>query len=181
MISVPDLDSTRVDFFSSLQLAPEYGCEQVAQHPAGSDIHPGVLVDLAAQELASIRALLAKGLRSFDERGIVDQQGTALTAGDVLGLVETLRRHRAERAEVLALVLREQTVRIVLDQCQIVLRCEVRKYLHLACHPAVVHYAYCARLGRDRLLDERRVDVQRVVARVNEHRLRPEHGKCARR
>ena len=54
--------------------------------------------------------------------GIVDQQRAALAAGEILGLVETLRRQCTERAEIPALVLAEQPVGIVLHHGRYVWR-----------------------------------------------------------
>ena len=50
--------------------------------------HPRVLVDLAAEELAAVGALLPDDLGALDESRIVDEQRAALAGDDVLRLVE---------------------------------------------------------------------------------------------
>ena len=77
-------------------------------------------------------------------RRVVDQQRAALAAGEVLRLVETLRRHAAEGAEILPLIFPEEAVRIVLNDRDAVAVGDRHDGVHLAADARVMH-------GHDRL------------------------------
>ena len=52
-----------LDDVERLELGGEVGCVEVGEHPARSDIHPGVLVDQALQEAPPVRPLVAEARR----------------------------------------------------------------------------------------------------------------------
>ena len=123
VVALPDR-AARVAWIASRasSCAEQERREDVGRQIARADVDPGVLVDLAAEEPAAVGALLADDLGALDELRVVDEQRAALAAGEVLGLVEALRRQRAERAERPAAVAAEQAVRVVLDDREAV-RC----------------------------------------------------------
>ena len=136
---------------------------------------------MTSQELAAVRALFAQNLRAFNEALVVDEQRTALTAGDVLGFVEALGCHRAEGTEILALVLCEQAVGVVFNQYEVVSASNLGDCFHLARDTAVVNdanrlssWCHCA-------LYEAGVNVQSVSSRVDKDWLRTEQSEGARR
>ena len=102
------------------ELRPQKRCEHVRRQVAGPKIDPRVLVHLSSEEPAAVRALLANDFRAFDEIRLVDQQRTALPAGDVLGLVKALRRQCAERSQETSAVGTEQAVCVVFHNRQTV-------------------------------------------------------------
>ena len=82
-----------------LHLRPKEGRDQLARKVGRADVHPRVLVDLAAEELAAVGALFADDLGALDEPRVVDQQRAALARDDVLRLVEATAAEVADRAE----------------------------------------------------------------------------------
>jgi len=162
VVALPDRDAPRVDDAGSLQLPPKNCRQEVAQHPTGTNVDPGVLVDLPAQESAAVGALLPQDFRALHKFFVVDEQRPALAAREVLRLVETLRGERPERAEVLRLVLREESVGVVFDEHETVSISDLHQRIHFAGDSAVVNHAECPRARCYRRLDERRIDVESV-------------------
>ncbi len=64
-----------------------------------TEVDPGVLVDLAAEELAAVGALLLDDLGPLDPVRAVDEQRAALAAHHVLRLVEAEAGDVGQRAE----------------------------------------------------------------------------------
>ncbi len=90
MYSLPDRLAGGFESRSRLQLRQQEGRQDIGRQVAGADVHPGVLVHLAAEEAAAVGAFLADDLGALDVAWVVDQQRAALAAGEVLGLVEAL-------------------------------------------------------------------------------------------
>ena len=82
------------DRLPPLELAEQVGREHIGQPERRSGVLPGVLVDLAQQELPPVRPLVVQHVGAVDVVVAVDDQGTALAADEVLGLVEAQRRER---------------------------------------------------------------------------------------
>ena len=108
VVALPDGAAARaVISLGLLELRPQERRDDLARQIRRADVDPGVLVDLAAEELRAVGALLADDLGALDEARVVDQQRAALAGDDVLGLVEAERRRAAPmRAERPALVAR---------------------------------------------------------------------------
>jgi len=98
LVGVPDLAPPGLDALRGFKLGTQERGQQLRREVAGADVHPGVLVDLPAEEAAAIRTLLADDLGPLHVPRVVDQQRAALPADDVLGLVKALRRQHAEGA-----------------------------------------------------------------------------------
>ena len=56
-VEVPDLLAVALDLLALFQLGQQEGCQDVRRQVARADIHPGVLVHLAAEETAAVGAL----------------------------------------------------------------------------------------------------------------------------
>src|SRR5262249_59021110 len=105
MVNLPKLTPPLLNLRPDFKLRKEEGGQNVRWQVARADVHPSVFVHLAAEEARAVGALFADDLRALDVVGIVDQQRTALAAGDVLGLVKTLGRERTEGPQVFPAVL----------------------------------------------------------------------------
>src|SRR6201999_3423118 len=104
VIAAPDRDPLGRDALRLLQLRPQERRRDLARQERGSDVLPGVFVDLAAKEPAAVGAFLAHDLGGLHQFAIVDEQGAAFTGKDVLGLVEAEEADVADGAERAALV-----------------------------------------------------------------------------
>ena len=116
------LPAVRLYSFSLLELSEQVRRQDVGRKIGRAEIHPGVLVHLAAEEARAVRALLAYDLGAVLERFIVHDQRPAFAAAEVLRLMKGLGRQRAEGPQVPALVATEQPVGVVFDDGQTV-RC----------------------------------------------------------
>jgi hypothetical protein len=145
------------------QLRPQEGRDQLARQQRRADVLPSVFVNLAAEEAAAIGALLANDFGAQAKGGIVHQQRAALTRHDVLGLVEGEAAEIADGAERRALVARHDAPRRILDDAQGV--------------------ALGDRAGArgDGSLDPAFVEVERVLADVDENRDRAAQHEGIRR
>src|SRR5260370_24007011 len=82
-----------------LELRPEKGRNDVARQIGGADIDPSILIDLAAEEFASVGAFFADDLGPLDEARVVDDQRAAFAGDEVLGLVEAEGRELSEASQ----------------------------------------------------------------------------------
>ena len=92
VIPVPDCQPLFGDGLGLFHLRPQEGRDNFTGQVGGADIHPRVLVHLAAEKLAAVGALFPNDLGAFDKAFIIDQQSAALAGDDVLGLVKTSTR-----------------------------------------------------------------------------------------
>src|SRR3954463_4072859 len=88
-IAVPDPLAKAANLMIFFKLRKQERRQQIRGQIAGADVHPSVLVYLAAIEAASIRALFADDLGSLDIDWIVHNERSALAADYILGLVKT--------------------------------------------------------------------------------------------
>src|SRR5262249_27023504 len=88
VIHLPNRNSLCREFSRTLNLSPEKRRAQVAADVRRADVDPGVLVDLAAEELASVRPLFLNYLGAIEPILAVDEKGADLAAYNVLRLVE---------------------------------------------------------------------------------------------
>src|SRR5215813_6054555 len=73
VIALPDREPLGRDPLGLLQLRPQERRRDLARKERGSDVLPGVLVDLAAKEPAAIGALFAHDLGGLHQFAIVDE------------------------------------------------------------------------------------------------------------
>ena len=130
-------------------------------------VHPGVLVDLTAQEHAAVGALFADDLGVLDLRRILDQQRAAFAHAVVLGLVEGIAAVVADRAERLSLVLAHHALRSVLNDLEVMALGDFEDSVHLAANAGIVNRNDRLGLVGDRVLDELFVDVHGVGTDVD--------------
>src|SRR5438094_2605305 len=114
-IGLPDRLAALLDGFGRFQLRQQVGGQQVGRQIARADVDPRVLIDLAPEELRAVGALLPDDLGPLNQLRRIDQQRTALAAGDVLGLVKAQRGQPAETAQRASPVFSEEPVGVVLD------------------------------------------------------------------
>ena len=94
---------------------------------------------MPAEETAAIRAFFAQNLGAFNQFRIVDQQGAAFAASEVLCLVKALRRQRAEGAAIAPFVTREESMGVVFDDGDAPLFRDRHDGIHLAGDAGIMH------------------------------------------
>src|SRR4029077_2384768 len=169
-IVIPDRAPALPDPFAILELSEEDRREQVGRQEARAKIHPGVLVHEAAEEVTPVRPLLSDDLGAIDKLRVVDDDGAALPAGEVLGLMEALRRHDPEGAEGLTPIRTEQPVRIVFYDVDTMSAGYVEDGSHLAPDTGVMRQDDRAGSGRDQCFELAFIKVERVAPNVDEYR-----------
>src|SRR5271169_693270 len=100
-VPFPDALALLLDFLPGLELRKQKSSQEIGRKVARPNINPAVFINLAAEELASVRALFPDNQRALHEVRVVHQQSAALSAGNVLGLVKALRGQASKRARVL--------------------------------------------------------------------------------
>ena len=123
-IDRPDRMPVRLNRLERLQLRKQHRRVEVAHQVARADAAPGVLVHLATQELAPIRALLPHHLGAVKQRCIVDDERPALATGEVLRRVKAERRERPIRCHRPARMGRTKALRRIHQQRHAVTRTE---------------------------------------------------------
>ena len=88
VIASPGAQPSRRRSEACSSCAHRKAARQLARQERRADVDPGVLVDLAAEELRSVGALLPDDLRALDEARVVDEQRAAFAGDDVLRLVK---------------------------------------------------------------------------------------------
>lgn len=136
-------------------------------------VHPGVLVDLSAQEAAPVRALLAQDLGGLEVRQVIDHQGPTLPRGDVLGVMPALGGKAAESTQWRALPTRAQPMGVVLHQGDPPWLEQRAQFLDPRGYPAVMHDEDRARSVGEGSRHSVRVKVEGVLQDVDEDRGRP--------
>lgn len=181
MIVVPNVQPLCGNGFSLLHLGPEEGGDEFAGEVGGADVHPGVLVDLAAEELAAVGALLSDDLGAIRKSGVVDQQGAAFPGDDVLGFMERVAAQITDASQRPSFVGGHHPLGRVFDHQQVVVARDRHDRVHLAGHTGVVDRNDRLGAGCDRFLDQPFVDVEGVFADVHEDRHPPtEHEGISR-
>ena len=115
VVAVPDREATLGDRVRGLELSPQERGDHLARAERGAELDPGVFLHLAAGEAAPVGALLPDDLGPLPQPGVVDEQGSALPAGDVLGLMEAERAELAHGPQGAAAVSGEQPLGRILD------------------------------------------------------------------
>ena len=180
IILVPAVKTVVIDLVRHFELRPEIGRIQLTRQIAVAEIDPGVLIDLAAEELSAVGAFLAQYLGLLDIIGVVYDDGAALAHGVVLRLMERVAAEVADRAEGPALVACHDALGRVLNDKQFMAAGNVHDRVHLTGNAGIVHDADDLGLIGDGTLDKRLVDVHRVRADVDKHELCPgeDEGVC---
>src|SRR5687767_1134275 len=147
LIGLPDMSAPRLNLRLALELTEQEGRDELGGDVARPDVHPGVLVHLAAKEPIPVRALLTNDLGALDQSGVVDHERAPFAAGEVLRVVEAQRGHRAEGAELLVPVLAQEAMRIVLDDRDAALGRQAHDDRHVAGDTGIMHghYRSCSR------------------------------------
>jgi len=180
-IIIPDLQSFGGDGLGFFHLGQEEGGDQFAGEVGGADIDPGVLVDLAAEELAAVGALFADDLGTISKGRVIDQQGAAFAGDDVLGFMERVASKIADGSQRSPFVGGHHPLGCVFDHQQVVVAGDRHDRVHLAGHTGVMDRHDRLGAGCDRCLDQLFVDVEGVFADINENRHPPtEHEGIGR-
>ncbi len=181
MIVFPNLKPLGGDGLGFFHLGPEEGGDQFTGEVGGADVNPGVLVDLAAEELAAVGALFTNDLGSIRKNGVVDQQGATFAGDDVLGFMERVAAQISDGSQRSPFVGGHHPLGCVFDHQQVMVAGDRHDRVHLASHTGVVDRHDCLGAGCDRCLDQPFVDVEGVFADVHEDRHPPtEHEGIGR-
>src|SRR5262249_36445719 len=129
---------------------------------------------LAAEKLLAVGPLVADDLSSLNQFRVVEAEGPALAADEILRLVEAIRPHMTDRSQGTAVVERVDPLGRILDDPQVVLAGDGHDPVHLAPHSGVVDRDDSPGPLGDRLLDQSIVEVEGVGPDVDEDRPGPE-------
>ena len=170
VVLLPQCQTALVDAFRHFQLAPQVSGLQVRHQIAGTDVAPGIFIDLATEELAAVGAFLADDFRPIDQGRIVHQRRAAFAAGGVVfGFMEAEAADMANGAQCLAFVGRHHTLRGVFHHEQVIFLRQRHDGIHLAGNAGIVHWHNRAGFIGDRRFDFGFVDVHGVRTQVDEH------------
>src|SRR5271157_3886691 len=112
-IALMDGPAPLADLVEHLELGKEKRRTDLAGYIRRPHIHPGIFVNLAAEELAAVGALVADDLRPVDQLRIVDAESAPLAADVILGLVKAVRTQIADRSQRLATIERVDPLRCI--------------------------------------------------------------------
>src|SRR5262249_28645970 len=121
----------------------------------------------------TVGAFLPEDFGALDKARIVYDEGAALSTGHVLSFMETLARQRSKRAQIPMIVLAEESVRVVLDDRDPVVLAEGADRIHFAPDARVMDRDDGFGSGSDRARKQRRVNIERIGADVDEYRHGP--------
>src|SRR5574344_2288499 len=88
IISSPQVSALTLNILNFLQLAPQKCCGIFRRQERRAIANPTILVHLSAEKLAAVCPLLPNNLRIILKLLIVNHQQTALSALDILSLME---------------------------------------------------------------------------------------------
>src|SRR6266545_3964492 len=114
-VVLPDSLPFLLDLVSCLQLCEQESGKKIRRQIAGPKVQPAVFVHLPTEKLGTIGSLLSNYQCMFNQVWIVHDQGTALTAGEILGLVKALRGNASQCACVFAFISCKESMRVVLN------------------------------------------------------------------
>jgi len=167
---IPDRQPFGSDGLGFFHLSPEEGGNQFAGEVGGTDVDPGVLVDLTAEELAAVGALFADDLGAVGVGRIIDQQGATFAGDDILGFMERIAAKISNGTQRAPFVGGHHPLGCVFDHHQVMVAGDRHYRVHLACHTGVVDRHDRLGAGCDRCFDQPFVDVEGVFADVHEDR-----------
>jgi hypothetical protein len=172
--AVPSDDggAARLQALELVELHLEDRGENVRENVAAALGDPGVLVDLAAQERAAVRALLTGDLGTLGQLRVRDSERAALAAAHVLRLVEAEAARVAEGAERAPAPACRDALRRILDQPEVPAARDSEQGVHVGRDPRIVHRQQSRRPGRDAPLDILGVEAERALLDIGEHRTR---------
>src|SRR5437763_1540519 len=99
LIVLPNLFALGLDFLPDLQLCKKESREHIAHDVTRANVNPRILIDLPSEEPAPVGSFFAQNFGPFGQTSVVNQQCSALTAGDIFRLVEALGSKIAKCAQ----------------------------------------------------------------------------------
>ena len=135
-----------------------------------SQDRPRYIYPPAPEEATAIGAFFANDLGRLNIFRVVDQQGSTLTRGEVLGLMETLRGQHTEGAQIFPLVSGEEAVSIIFDDGDAMPVGDLHDRVHFTGHTGIVDHHDGARARRDQSLQPGFVEVERIRPNVGKDR-----------
>ena len=158
----------------------EISCVHITGQIGGSVIHPGIFIDLTAEEFAAVGSFFTDDLCFFHILLITDQQGTALSHAVILRLMETVSAEITDGSQCFSLIGGHDSLGRILYHFQIVTSCNVHDRVHLACHAGIMYRHDRFRLLRNGILDQCLINVHGIRADIHEHRYRTTEYKSIR-
>lgn len=141
-----------------------------------ADIDPGIFVDKAQRELLAIGAFLPDYFRAFQQSFVIDDQGPAFPAMQILRFVETEGRKMARGSQRIAFVARTYCLGRILDKPDAMPVRYLPDAIRRASDATVVDDEDRLRLTGYGLLDPGFIHVHGIGADIHEYRYRtPEH------
>ena len=159
VVGVPRGDPVVGDALGVLKLCEKEGSDDLSRKVAGSEIAPGVLVDLPPEKPGAVRSLFTVDFAAFDEVEPVHQEGTALAGDDVLRFMEAQATEVADRTKGASPVACEHALRRVLHDRKAMLDGDGCNVVHFAGDARVVDGDNCACSRGQCVLDETFVDI----------------------
>src|SRR5262245_20408552 len=169
-VGFPDLSPPRLNLIAVFELCTEERRQQVRGQITRADIHPRVLVHLAAEKTASIGSLFSKTFGALIKLRIIDQQRAAFSAREILCFVETESCQPPECAQVSPLISCVKAMRIVFDYCYGMPPCDWHDRLHFARDARVMHKKNGLGVSGNALVDLGLINVERIRANIHKDR-----------
>ena len=178
VIALPQGSPSRQKRVSILQLREQEGRDHVTRQVGRSEIDPGVFVGTATKEARSVGSFLPDDLGTIDKARVIDNECAAFAGDQVLGFMETEGRELPEAAKRAVAISRHQRVRGILDDDKAVTFSDIHDRAHLAGAASVVDDKNGLGARRNRRFNLGFVDIERVVADIDEngHRAAQDNG-----
>src|SRR5687767_8646369 len=90
VVIIPDLPATVLNLIPCLQLGKEKSRKNVGGQVTRAQIHPGIFINLTAEEATAIGSFLANDLCTLYMLRIVNKQRPTFATTEVLGFMKTL-------------------------------------------------------------------------------------------
>ena len=159
-------------------MGPEKCRHHFPRQERRADVHPSVLVHLAAEELAAICSFFPNDFRALDQRWVIDEKRPTLARYDVFRFVETQCREVPDAAQRPALVARIDRLGRIFNNKKLVSLRDTHNCIHLARHAGVMYNCHCLCTRRDRVLYLCFVDIHRIRSNIDEDRRCTTQNKC---
>ena len=132
MIIIINFHSFIKNFITLFQLCIQICCTQLTWKIRGTIVHPAVLVNLSAEELASVCTFFSENFRFLLIIIIIKENCSALTHSIILGLMEAVTSKISDSSKSFTFVIGIHSLSRVFNNFQIIFLRDCHNRIHLA-------------------------------------------------